>query len=279
MENFMSIAPLSNGEISAGKTVGAVMSAIQILRYLADQSAPATNIQIARSLNLNISTSFNILRTLASESLVTFDPAVKGYSLGYALLELANSALDQISSVRLIHPELERLTQRWEVTTALWLRISQSQVFLVDRVQPNSWVRVEMPVGRRMSALAGALGRCLASYSGFDHDEMAAAYAQIGGDNPVSFEEFLSDVSEAKRLGYGVDRDRFWRGLTSLSSCIVEPSGRPMFALSVVTLSARCSHEQQLAIGADLHETTTRISRLLLRPQLQPDDGPAQETA
>jgi len=274
----MPIARQEIAEAATGKPVGAVMSAIQILRYLADQSSPATNIQIARSLNLNISTSFNILRTLSSESLVTFDPAVKGYSLGYALLELANSALDQISSVRLIHPELERLTQQWQVTTALWLRISRSEVFLVDRVQPNSWVRVEMPVGRRMSTLAGALGRCMASYSDFNHDEMAVAYGDVGGDNPVPFNEFLSDVSEAKRLGYGVDRDRFWRGLTSLSSCVVEPSGRPMFALSIVTLSARCSYEQQLAIGADLQATTTRISRLLLRPQLQPDDSAAQET-
>lgn len=255
------------------------MSAIQILRYLADQPAPVTNIQIARSLSLNISTSFNILRTLSSESLVTFDPVAKAYSLGYALLELANSALDQMSTVRLIHPELERLTQRWEVTTALWLRISQSQVFLVDRVQPNSWVRVEMPVGRRMSALAGALGRCLAGYPGFDQNEMAELYGTVGGDDPVTLEQFLADVAEAKTLGYAVDRDRLWRGLTSLSSCIVEPSGRPMFALSVVTLSARCSFEQQLAIGADLQETTSRISRLLLRPQIQSDDGGAQDTA
>jgi DNA-binding IclR family transcriptional regulator len=265
-------------EATAGKPVGAVTSAIQILRYLADQSAPATNIQIARSLNLNISTSFNILRTLASESLVTFDPAAKAYSLGYALLELANNALDQMSSVRLIHPELERLTQQWEVTTALWLRVSQSQVFLVDRVQPSSWIRVELPVGRRMSALAGALGRCLAGFPGFDQDEMAELYGTVGGDDPVPFDEFMADVAEAKRLGYAVDRDRLWRGTTALSSCIVEPSGRPMFALSVVTLSARCSLEQQLAIGADLQETTSRISRVLLRPHIQPDDSVVQET-
>lgn len=264
-------------ESIAGKPVGAVLSAIQILRYLAEQPAPVTNIQIARSLNLNISTSFNILRTLAGESLVTFDPNAKVYSLGYALLELANGALDQMTAVRLIHPELERLTQQWEVTTALWLRVSQSQVFLVDRVQPNSWIRVEMPVGRRMSALAGALGRCLASYPGFDLNEMAELYATVGGDDPVSFDEFLTDVAEAKRLGYGVDRDRLWRGLTSLSSCIVEPTGRPMFALSVVTLSARCSPEKQLAIGADLHETTSRINRLLLRPQTVQDDSMGQE--
>jgi len=274
----MLLAHEQKAETPVGKPVGAVMAAIQILRYLADQPAPVTNIQIARSLNLNISTSFNILRTLSSESLVTFDPAAKAYSLGYALLELANSALDQMSSVRLIHPELERLTQQWEVTTALWLRISQSQVFLVDRVQPNSWVRVEMPVGRRMPALAGALGRCLAGYPGINASEMAELYAAVRGDDPVPFDDFLADVAEAKRLGYGVDRDRLWRGLTSLSSCIVEPSGRPMFALSVVTLSARCSLEQQLAIGADLQETTSRISRLLLRPQMQPDDGVEQET-
>lgn len=266
-------------EATAGKPVGAVMSAIQILRYLADQPAPVTNIQIARSLNLNISTSFNILRTLSGESLVTFDPGTKAYSLGYALLELANSALDQMSSVRLIHPELERLSQQWDATTALWLRVSQSQVFLVDRVQPNSWVRLEMPVGRRMSALAGALGRCLAGYPGFDQQEMAELYSTVGGDDPVPFNEFLADVAKAKRLGYGVDRDHLWQGTTSLSSCIVEPSGRPMFALSVVMLSARCSREKQLAIGGDLQETTSRISRLLLRPQILSEDSMAHETA
>ncbi|MFS0773025.1 IclR family transcriptional regulator [Sphingomonas sp. 1P08PE] len=268
----MLLAHEQRAEIAAGKPVGAVMSAIQILRHLGEQSGPVTNIQIARSLNLNISTSFNILRTLASESLVTFDPAAKAYTLGYALLELANSALDQIGHVRLIHPELERLTQRWEVTTALWLRVSQSQVFLVDRVQPNSMVRVEMQVGQRMSALAGALGRCLAGYGGFGKDEMAELYSSTRSDDPLPFDEFMAEAVEAKRRGYGVDRDRLWRGLTSLSSCIVEPSGRPMFAFSVVTLTARCSEEQEAAIGVDLQETTTRISRLLLRPHIEGEE-------
>lgn len=45
--------------------------------------------QIARETGLNVSSAFNILRTLTHEGVLSFDPATKTYRIGMGLLEVA----------------------------------------------------------------------------------------------------------------------------------------------------------------------------------------------
>jgi len=249
--------------ISVGKPVGAVLSAVAILRYLAAQPAPAPNNQIARSLDLNVSTCFNILKTLAGEGLVSFDPASKTYMLGPGLVELASGALDQVGYLRLVHPELERFAAHWRVTTTLWLRVSRSRVLLVDLSQSGSVVQIHMRVGQRLPILVGALGRCMAGYADFRPEELRAMYAELRSDNLPPFDRFLAEVEDARRAGYAVDRDHFVRGITTISSAVLDTAKRPILAISAVALSAQCPPDSTADMGADLRETTQRIQALL----------------
>lgn len=252
----------------SGKPVGAVLGAVAILRYLAGQPAPAPNNQIARSLGLNVSTCFNILKTLAGEGLVSFDPASKSYMLGPGLVELASGALDQVGYLRLVHPELERFAARWRVTTTLWLRVSRTRVLLVDLSQSGSVVQIHMRVGQRLPILVGALGRCMAAHADFAADELKALHAALRSDNPVPFDQFLAEVERARQDGYAVDQDHFVRGVTTISSAVLDAAGRPILAISAVMLTAQCSDDDVAGMGADLRETTRRLRALLAGAQL-----------
>lgn len=64
------------------KLVGAVVSALDIMRFLAQADEPLRLAQISRSLGLNNSTCFNILRTLELEGIVEFDRLSKLYRAG-----------------------------------------------------------------------------------------------------------------------------------------------------------------------------------------------------
>lgn len=254
---------IDNSGTSAGKPVGAVLSAVAILRFLAAQPAPASNKLIAASLDLNVSTCFNILKTLTGEGLVSFDPAGKTYMLGPGLVELASGALDQVGYLRLIHPELERFAAQWRVTATLWLRVSRLRVLLVDVSQSESVVQIHMRVGQRLPILVGALGRCMAAHADFGLDELKGMYAALRSDNLVPFERFLAEVEEAKTHGYAIDRDHFVRGITTVSSAILDASNRPILAMSAVTLTGQCSPTDAAGMGEDLRETTQRIRKLL----------------
>ncbi|MGF7174846.1 IclR family transcriptional regulator [Azospirillum doebereinerae] len=249
--------------LNAGKPVGAVVSALAILRYLASQDGAVSSIQTARALGLNPSTCFNILKTLVAERVVQFEEAGKAYRLGAGLVELAGSALDQVGYTRLIHPELERLAQAWQTPMTAWLRVSDARVMLVDRAETTSTIQIHMRIGHRLPLLVGALGRCMAAHAGFSPDTMKRQYAAIRQDNPPPFEQFLAEVEEARVAGYAVDRDGFTRGVTTVSSPILDAGGTPFLALSAVGLTAQFSDERVAAMAADLRDTTRRIGRQL----------------
>ncbi|WP_109152141.1 IclR family transcriptional regulator [Azospirillum sp. TSO5] len=252
--------------LNIGKPVGAVVSALAILRYLASQDGAVSSIQTARALGLNPSTCFNILKTLVAERVVHFEEAGKAYRLGAGLVELAGSALDQVGYARLIHPELERLAAAWQTPMTAWLRVSNARVMLVDRAEATSTIQIHMRIGHRLPLLVGALGRCMAAHAGFPVDEMRRQYAKVRQDSPQSFEHFLEEVEAARADGYAVDRDGFARGVTTVSSPVLDAEGTPFLALSAVGLTAQFSDERVAAMAADLRDTTRRISRQLAGP-------------
>jgi DNA-binding IclR family transcriptional regulator len=77
------------------KPVGALVSGLSVLRYLAGTSVPVGVTRIARDLDLHSSTCFNLLKTLVHERLVNFDDSNKTYTIGLGVVELAKGALEQ----------------------------------------------------------------------------------------------------------------------------------------------------------------------------------------
>lgn len=268
IENEAVKMPRTGGKTSAermpaGKPVGAVLSALAILRYLGAQGSAVPGAQVARSLNLNPSTCFNVLKTLVAERLVHFDEAGKTYRLGLGMIELAGNALEQVGSLRQVHPELERLAAAWRVSMTAWLRVSDTRVVLVDRAQAPSTIQIHMRVGHRLPLLVGALGRCMAAYSGLSEDELRRQYAEIRQDHPVAFEQFLKEVAEVRETGFAVDRDGFERGITTVSSVVLDADGYPYLAISAIGLTAQCGGDTVASIGAELCATTRRLGATL----------------
>ena len=247
----------------AGKPVGAVLNALEILRYLGAQRAAVPGAQVARSLKLNPSTCFNILKTLVAERLVHFDEAGKTYRLGVGMVELAGNALEQVGSLRQIHPELERLAAAWRMSMTAWLRVSDTRVMLVDRAQASSTIQIHMRIGHRLPLLVGALGRCMAAHAGLPDEELKRQYAEIRQDHPVPFEQFLKEVAEVRETGFAVDRDGFERGITTVSSVVLDADGYPYLAISAIGLTAQCASETVASIGAELRDTTRRLGATL----------------
>ncbi len=236
-----------------------MIKAVAILRYLA-YGNPASSGQIARAMELTPSTCFNILNTMVGEGLLLFEPATKTYRIGLGLIELASTGLEKLGFVRRIHPELERLAQRWRVTTTLWLRISTDRVILIDRAESGSVVQIHMRIGQRLPIVLGALGRCLVAHAGFPEAELRSMYGALRSENKISFERFLDQVEEARQNGYAVDEGNFVRGVTTISSPVLDRDGKPILAISTVGLTAQFTPEQVRAVGADLREITTRIN-------------------
>lgn len=243
------------------KLVGALVNGLAILRYLNDAPKPVGVNQIARDLNINPSTCFNLLRTLLHFHLVTLDGNTKTYGVGLGFLELAGRALEKGGYVSFVRPHLEMLAQRHRVTLTLWQTYGNDRVILVDRADSDSALRVHINIGQRLPLLVGALGRCMAAFSDFSIEEIERRFSQIRWQDAPPFIDFLSDVEACRKLGYAVDKDHYEKGVTTVSAPILRKDGAPLAAMSAIGFSAQFTKNSLRELIRDLTDAAQHLSR------------------
>jgi DNA-binding IclR family transcriptional regulator len=245
------------------KLVGALSSGLAVIRYLAGTGTPVGVTRIARDLELNSSTCFNILKTLVHEGIVNFDDATKTYAIGIGLVELAKGALEQASYVRLVRPHLEALAAEHSVTATLWQRSRDERVVLVDLADTSAALRVHMTIGQRLPMYLAALGRCMAAYSDLTEEQLRERVASLRWENEPSFEEYYAEVRQVRDRGYAIDNGNYVKGVTTVSAAIVDASEHPVMALSAVGFSAQLNKAAIRQLGEDLHARSRQVSRAL----------------
>ncbi len=249
-------------ETSGGTSVGAVVQALKLLRHLAAQGRPAGVTAIARDTGLNPSTCFNILRTLAAEGIVAFDPAAKSYRLGYGLLELSLGLLGA-NAAELIRPELQRLGEGRDLLLALWQVTAGDRLVLVERVASTQAVRIDMQVGIRLPATAGAVGRAVAAARGLDSAALRQAFARLQWQAAPSFADWQAQVEQARRLGYALDCGQLFRGVDAAAAVIVDREGRPRLGLSGIAIAGLLPRRTLQGIGRELAALAQRLGAAL----------------
>lgn len=255
---FMSNHPTSE------KLVGALSSGIKILRYLAGAPTPLGVTRIAKELNLNSSTCFNLLKTLVHEKLITFDESTKTYSMGLGLVELSKGSLEKASYVRLMRPHLLELAERHNTTITLWQRSSADRVVLVDLADSGSPMRIHMSIGQRLPMYIAALGRCMAAHSNLSHQELRRKISELRWEDGPSFETYLQETQDAKERGFAYDHGNYVKGVVTVSSPILNSQAEPIMALSAVGFMSQFSENSLQTLGEDLRdrcqEATTALS-------------------
>jgi DNA-binding IclR family transcriptional regulator len=245
------------------KLVGALSSGLAVIRYLAASGTPVGVTRVARDLELNSSTCFNLLKTLVHEGLVSFDDATKTYTIGIGLVELTKGALEQSSYVRLLRPHLEALAADHRITATLWQRSREERVVLVDLADNPAAMRVHMSVGQRLPMYLAALGRCMAAYSELTEKQLRERIAALRWENAPSFEEYYAEVRQVRERGYAVDNGNYVKGVTTVSAPVIDSSSRAIMAMSAVGFSAQLNKAAIRQLGEDLHERASRVSRAL----------------
>src|SRR6266481_2332631 len=104
--------PTNHLRLTAPRTrpVPAVTRAIAILRLLGKSDQPLGVNAIARELQLIPSTCLHILRALARDELVAFDPFARRYVLASGILTIARRFICRNSFGALVQPVLDQLS-------------------------------------------------------------------------------------------------------------------------------------------------------------------------
>lgn len=242
--------------------VPAVVQAVRVMRCLGRAEAPMSVSAVARATGISPSTCFNLLRTLAAEGLVSFDPAGKTYALGLGLLELA-SPLHGRGRAELIRPLMERLALDYDALVALWEVTEDECIVLVDRVHGDGAVRIEMRIGQRIPAFAGAIGRCVAAATGLPPGELRRRFEKLRWQVPIAFDDYLAEVARTREDGFAVDPGHWFKGVNVVATVIPDRSGRPRLAIAGLTIAGRLSEAELRRFGGEMRQAAELIGRAL----------------
>jgi len=249
------------------KLVPAVQNATLILRLLAARGAPMGVTRIARETSLNVSSAFNILRTLTHEGLVSFDPEAKSYRIGMGLMEVAAPLLGA-NPADLIRPLMNEIVQDHQVMIALWQITAGERIVLIDRFTAARIVQAVIARNSRLPAFAGAIGRCYAAALDLDEAQARAGYATVRWQSDPGFTAYWSDVRRAKATRVAQDRGHLFRGLEIVAALARDARGTPRIGMSGITIAGQHDEGSLEHVGAALAEAATQIERGIFGRQM-----------
>ncbi|MBT0958276.1 helix-turn-helix domain-containing protein [Alphaproteobacteria bacterium KMM 3653] len=242
------------------KFVPAVQNAMIIMRLLASSGQPMGATQIAREAGLNVSSAFNILRTLAHEGLVSFDPEAKTYVIGMGLMEFAAPLLGANPS-DLIRPVLNAIAQERQVAIALWQITENRRVVLIDRFTAPNIVQAVMARNSRLPAFVGAIGRVYAATLGLNKEQTRKGYDSVRWQDAPGFEAYWADVQAARETGTAQDHGNLFRGLDITAAVACDAAGVPRLGMSSITITGQQTQESLDHVGRDLAGAARQIER------------------
>lgn len=252
-------------DVEPGKTVivKPVVNAVRIMRYLSESGGPARAITIARSLSINASTCFNILRTLVSEDVVTFDPLSKTYTPGMGLTRLVENFLTEGQRVAAVVPHMADLAAEFSVTMALWKRVAPERIVLVKNVSSPTDLRIEMAEGQRLPMMMGATGRLFAPRLDLPERKLRSMFRTLRWHRPITFEEYWDQVTSAETKGWAVDDGYFSAGVKSLAVPVNDSSGNLVYTLVAIMFRFQLDEAQTEKLGRQMSELAPRVSSIL----------------
>lgn len=245
------------------KRVSAVTRAIAILRFLGKSNEPLGVNQIARELDLIPSTCLHILRTLADEELVAFDPITKLYSLDAGILTLAHGVMRQNSFAEIIQPSLNHLSERYGAT-AIGVRVSGMRHMVVVAVSHMELpFRLHISVGSRFPALISATGRCFAAFSGHAWEDLAERFQSLKWDQAPTLEEWREDIARTKEAGYAIDVGNYIRGISIVSVPVLNAMGEMSHAIVMVGVAEQMKGDNIKKMVDEIRAISHDVSRQL----------------
>lgn len=257
----MTINLPSHGPALRSSSVGSVVHAIAILRYLGPVPDGRGVNAIARDLGISPSSCFNLVKTLAAERLLLFDPATKRYALGPGIAELAQPSRGE-NILSAAAPAMRDIADRFDVACGLWRLAASERLILVALSESVAATRIHMVVGQRQPLYAGAAGRAVAAATGASHSSIAAGIAAVRWQENPDIEHYVTELETTRRRGWALDRDQLLRGVTSVAATIGTADGAARFVLSCTMFSGQHGDDMISAIGEATREAAGQLSRM-----------------
>lgn len=245
------------------RTVQSVARAAQLLKTLGRFSRPTSLSDLARRVELSKPATYNLLKTLEVEGLVSKDADAR-YQLSWGTYELGSAVVRSVELTKLSRFHLDRLAAETNAAVLLGI-LDDDNVLYLDRGQSSSTFGMVANTGRRSSLHATASGKVLLANQ---DEEYKRGYISRGlkayTSNTITDEPTLGEeLAKIARRGYATCWEEREVGLSSLSVALRNYSGSVQASLTVAAPSNRLNPRNLSRFLVPLQREAVAISAKL----------------
>lgn len=207
--------------------------AFDILEALSAASVPMTLSEITTATGLSKSTAHRILGALHDRSYV-FKTDSGSYTIGYKLVEIASTHIDNLELLTEAAPYLSKITRELDLTAHLGI-LDGADVVYIEKLDghPNSQLYTQ--IGHRSPGFCSSIGKCLmAGMSGeeLDHVLDMCDFKKYTRNTITDSREFINHLKQVRRQGWAIDDEEYEDGHRCIGAAVYDYRGIPIAAIS-----------------------------------------------
>ncbi|MDR6987545.1 IclR family acetate operon transcriptional repressor [Paenarthrobacter nitroguajacolicus] len=236
--------------------------ALEVFAELQRAERPQRLSDLARTCGMSLPTTLRILRVLQDFGMVS--QTDKTYRVGPAVLPAARSFLEYDPLVVAARPILQQVATQTARTASLYTRLGFERI-LVARVDGDSPLRYDLPLGKRLPLTVGAAGKILLASATAEELQQVAVAASTSGHEGAGF---TADELRARLPLPGEDfaysADERATGVLSVAVAVPNRTGRPSESIALTSPVETATEAELKASVPELRRAAGRLSELLM---------------
>lgn len=217
--------------------VPAVLHTVAILRYLQSvDNHPSAMTEIARALEINASTCFNILKTLASQRILSYDEDTRRYTLGTALIEFASLVDSHGRVLQAAQAQVDRLAREINQVCVIFRRTDDDAFLVVGKGEGRRSLRVTAALGDRFPPNGAVLAKGWYAWADEPAVDQLIELHGLPSRAPSSITgvlDFKRELELTRARGYALSVGEYYAEHNAVGCPILSPDGKCMLLLVV----------------------------------------------
>lgn len=215
--------------------------AVEIMGIFSHARASMSLKDVAKATGLPKSTVFRILSTLVDHEYCDLDPETGEYSLGFALVRLADIRKRQANLHTIALPTMREIRNALNETIVLSVRSGDTRVH-IDSLEGLHPMRRTADLGIHAPLYAGASSKVL--LAGMDDQEIdayfeRANFQQLQKSTITSKDALRAEIKQIRALGYSESKGELVAGGGAIAVPLKDYAGKTVAAMDILTPQQR----------------------------------------
>ncbi len=236
--------------------VPAVLHAVAILRYLQEVgNRPSPMMEIARALEINTSTCFNILRTLADQRILNYDEDTRRYSLGMALIEFASLVDNHGHVLSAAQAHADRVARDVNQVCLIFRKTEDDAFLVVGKAEGRRPLKVTATLGDRIPPNGAVVAKAWYAWCSDEEVDRMISLHGLPARAPHSITgmlDFKRELARTRARGFSISVGEYYEEHNAVGCAVLSPQSEPLLLLVITGFASLIPVQTMAALGQRL---------------------------